>query len=280
MALVNNATGVYATLGYNFDDPNGDVIQLSANTVEHLNSMPAFIESWQAQDIANGTVGGYYQNPVAANTNIIITSAGSIVSIYDSANGIIGLETIYTEANTLQLTATNFLEHTNRISGVTPFVGQDVENPYYDTAMGIGKTALYITNQTDNITNTSPILGSFTSILIGPQVGQSTSQIQNYVILIQNSLNTEETMDEGGNTITTTTSNLTPTQISDIETGLLNTNTLLYDRQTGDVTYYTNLRAFVDKYNTTKKFTNMGETETYLVNNFVGTDKIKERINS
>jgi hypothetical protein len=280
MASVNNATGVYATLGYNFNDPNGDVIQLSANTVEHLNSMPAFIESWQAQDIANGTVGGYYQNPVAANTNIIITSAGSIVSIYDSANGIIGLETIYTEANTLQLTATNFLEHTDRISGVTPFVGQDVENPYYDTAMGIGKTALYITNQTDNITNTSPILGSFTSILIGPQVGQSASQIQNYVILIQNSLNTEETMDEGGNTITTTTSNLTPSQISDIETGLLNTNALLYDRQTGDVTYYTNLRTFVDKYNTTKKFTNMGETETYLVNNFVGTDKIKERINS
>jgi len=280
MALVNNATGVYATLGYNFDDPNGDILQLSANTVAHLNSMPAFIESWQAKDIADNNVGGYYQNPVAANTNIIITSAGSIVSIYDSSNGIIGLETIYTEANTLQLTATNFLEHTNRISGVTPFVGQDVENPYYDTAMGIGKTALYITNQTDNITNTSPILGSFTSILIGPQVGQSASQIQNYVILIQNSLNTEETMDEGGNTITTTTSNLTPSQISDIETGLLNTNALLYDRQTGDVTYYTNLRTFVDKYNTTKKFTNMGETETYLVNNFVGTDKIKERINS
>jgi hypothetical protein len=277
MALVNNATGVYATLGYNFSDPNEDIVQLSANTVEHLNSMPAFIESWQAKDIADNNVGGYYQNPVAANTNSIITLAGNIIA---EANGIANLGTIYTEANTLQLTATNFLEHTDRISGVTPFVGQDVENPYYDTAMGIGKTALYITNQTDNITNTSPILGSFTSILIGPQVGQSASQIQNYVILIQNSLNTEETMDEGGNTITTTTSNLTSSQISDIETGLSNTNTLLVTRQSADVTYYTNLRTFVDKYNTTKKFSNMGETETYLVNNFVGTDKIKERINS
>jgi hypothetical protein len=36
----------------------------------------------------------------------------------------------------------------------------------------------------------------------------------------------------------------------------------------------------VDEYNSVKKFTHMGETETYLVNNFVGTDKIKERINS
>ena len=67
MALVNNATGVYATLGYNFNDPNSDVINLSANTVAHLNSMPAFIETWQAQDIANNTVGGYYQNPVAVS---------------------------------------------------------------------------------------------------------------------------------------------------------------------------------------------------------------------
>jgi len=57
-------------------------------------------------------------------------------------------------------------------------------------------------------------------------------------------------------------------------------NTLLFSRQAADVTYYTNLRTFVDNYNSVKKFTNMGETETYLVNNFVGTDKIKERINS
>jgi hypothetical protein len=276
MALVNNATGVYATLGYNFSDPNGDVVRLSANTTDHLNSMPAFIESWQAKDIADNAVGGYYQNPVAANTNIIITSANSIHVL---ANAVVGLETIYTRANTLQLTANNFLEHTNRISGVTPFIGQDVINPYYDTAIGLGKTALYITNQTDGITNTSPILGSFTSILIGPQIGQNASQIQNYVILVQNSLNTEVvTVDEI--TTTTTTSNLTLPQISGIETGLLNTNALLYDRQTGDVTYYTNLRSFVDNYNEVKKFSDMGETQTYLVDNFVGTDKIKQRLNS
>ena len=52
MALVNNASGVYSTLGYNFSDPNGYVLNLSANSVAHLNAMPAFIESWQAEDIA------------------------------------------------------------------------------------------------------------------------------------------------------------------------------------------------------------------------------------
>lgn len=266
MALVNNATGVYATLGYNFSDPNQDVINLSASTVEHLNSMPAFIESWQAKDIADNNVGGYYQNPVAANTNSIITISQSMISLANTgiSQNIANCDLIETSANGLFNNATSFLEHTNRISGVTPFIGQDVVNPYYDTAMGLGKTALYITNQTDNIKNTSPILGSFTSILVGPQVGSANTTLASALVILDNGV---------------TANNLTEAQISQILSDISSTNTLLVTRQNADVTYYGNLRTFVDKYNTVKKFTNMGETETYLVNNFVGTDKIKQRIN-
>ncbi len=267
MASVNNATGVYATLGYNFNDPNSDVINLSANTVAHLNSMPAFIETWQAQDIANNAVGGYYQNPVASNTSSIITISQTMITVANTgaSQNIANCDLIVTAANGLYNNASSFLAHTDRISGVTPFVGQDVVNPYYDTAMGLGKTALYITNQTDNITNTSPILGSFTSILIGPQIDSANVTLANNLVTLTNGV---------------TANNLTQAQISQILSNISNTNTLLITRQNADVTYYTNLRSFVDKYNQVKKFSNMGETETYLVNNFVGTDKIKERINS
>lgn len=267
MALVNNATGVYATLGYNFNDPNNDVIKLSANTVAHLNSMPAFIEAWQAKDIANGDVGGYYQNPVAANVNSIITISQNMITVANTGASlnIANITLIEVAANGLFNNATSFLAHTNRISGVTPFVGQDVDNPYYDTAMGLGKTALYITNQTDNITNTSPILGSFTSILIGPQIGAANTVVANSLVTLTNGV---------------IANNITEAQISQILLDISNTSTLLVTRQNADVTYYTNLRTFVDNYNTTKKFSNMGETETYLVNNFVGTNKIKQRINS
>lgn len=266
MALVNNATGVYATLGYNFSDPNGDVLNLSANTVAHLNSMPAFIESWQAKDIADNNVGGYYQNPVAANVNSIITISQNLIQQANIANtnGYSNALPIEVSANALAITAQSFLDHTNRISGVTPFTGQDVVNPYYDTAMGLGKTALYITNQTDNITNTSPILGSFTSILIGSQIGSANTVLAADLVTLTNEVS--------ANTIT-------DAQISQILSDISNTSTLLSARQSADVTYYGNLRTFVDNYNTVKKFQNMGETETYLVNNFVGTDKIKERIN-
>lgn len=267
MAAVNNATGVYATLGYNFDDPNDDVINLSANTIAHLNSMPAFIEPWQAQDIANNNVGGYYQNPVSANVNSIITISQNMITVANTgaSQNIANCELIVTAANGLYNNASSFLAHTNRISGVTPFIGQDVVNPYYDTAMGLGKTALYITNQTDNITNTSPILGSFTSILIGPQIDSANTALANSYIVLDTGV---------------TANTLTEAQISSILSTISNTNTLLVTRQTADVTYYGNLRTFVENYNTVKKFQNMGETETYLVNNFVGTDKIKERINS
>ena len=267
MALVNNATGVYATLGYNFSDPNGDVLNLSANTVAHLNSMPAFIDTWQAQDIANNAVGGYYQNPVASNTSSIITISQTMITVANTgaSQNIANCDLIITAANNLYNNTNSFLAHTNRISGVTPFVGQDVENPYYDTAMGLGKTALYITNQTDNITNTSPILGSFTSILIGPQVDSANVTLANNLVTLTDGV---------------AANNLTEAQITQILSDISNTNTLLITRQNADVTYYTNLRSFVDKYNSVKKFSNMGETETYLVNNFVGTDKIKERINS
>jgi hypothetical protein len=267
MASVNNATGVYATLGYNFSDPNSDILNLSANTVAHLNSMPAFIDTWQAQDIANNAVGGYYQNPVASNASSIITISQTMITVANTgaSQNIANCDLIITAANNLYNNTNSFLAHTNRISGVTPFVGQDVDNPYYDTAMGLGKTALYITNQTDNITNTSPILGSFTSILIEPQVGSANVTLANSLVTLTDGV---------------TANNLTEAQISQILSDISNTNTLLVTRQNADVTYYTNLRSFVDKYNSVKKFSNMGETETYLVNNFVGTDKIKERINS
>jgi hypothetical protein len=275
MATVNNATGVYATLDYNFDDPNGYVMNLSANSVAHLNAMPSFIQSWQAQDIANNDVGGYFKNPTSANVNIIITLSQAIYDVANSAN----LTAITTAASTLHTDSNSFLAHTNRLSGVTPFTGDDTV-PYYTSAMNLGKTALYITNQTDSISNTSPIMGSFTSILVDPQIGEYGNTLVSYPDLINNSLNSETTTDEGGNTIVIITSNLASSTLEQIASDLANTDTFLTTRQNGDVTYFTNLKTFVNNYNQVKQFSNLGETQSYLLNNFIGSNKLISRINS
>ena len=275
MPTINNANGVYAILGYNFNDPNSDVKELSANTLAHMNSMPAFITTWQAQDIANNTVNGYYKNPVANDSTTIFNVANDIITIYNTANTVPGLETIYALAQSLKNTANTFIWHTNRLSGVVPFVGQDSEYPYYDTAVPLGKTAIYITNQTDGITNTSPILGSFTSILVGPQISANANLVFPYVATINNSITTIVTEFD-----VTSTTNLTAGQITTIQTGLSTANTTLGTRMNHDFIYYTNLQNFIESYNSTKKFVNIGETESYLLNEFIGTDKLLSRINS
>jgi hypothetical protein len=268
MPLVNNATGVYATLGYNFDDPNNYVNNLSSNAQAHLNSMPAFIQTWQAEDISDNNIGGYYQNPVA-NDVILIRNAASNIA-FSSAN-VSSLANVVNISILLANTCNAFLQHTDRISGVTPFGGGEitsVEDPYFDTAMAVGKTALYLTNQTDSIVNSSPIMGSFTSILVGPQISANANTIIIYSTQVKNSISGLESE----------TTNLSPTQITTINTYLHLANTFLSDRKTNDVTYYNNLKDFINKYNSTKKFVNMGETERFLVMNIVGTDKIKSRI--
>lgn len=274
MPTVNNATGVYATLGYNFDDPNGDIKNFSANSQSHLSAMPAFISAWQAQDIVNNDVGGYFQNPTAPYVNTIINTANSIVSLIQSSNnGISGLETVYTDANTLVTTAQSFLAHTDRLSGVTPWSGDNTV-PYYQSALNFGKTAVYITNQTDGIINTSPILGSFTSILVVPQISNDANTVALSNTVIMNSLTSGT--DEGGNT--TFTTSLTTSQINQIQSDLANTTVLLSTRQNADVTYFNNLKNFVNKFNEVRQFSNLGETGEDLINNYIGTDKLKRNL--
>lgn len=274
MAKVNNATGVYATLGYNFTDPNNDVLELSADVQEHLNSTPAIISTWQAQDIANNSVNGYFQNPVANSTQIVWNSANSIIILtanVDNMNTV-----VYPVAITLSSTANSFIQHTNRLSGLIPFEGQDLVNPYYEMAMNYGKQVLYIVNQTDNITNSSPILGSFTSVLVNPQISDYANTANSYITLIANSITSTLDPETG---FRSNTSNLTVSQINQITSDLSNTNVFLSSRQSNDITFYGNLQTTIDKYNITRQFTNMGETQTYLLENFIGSPKLISRIN-
>jgi len=122
MALVNNASGVYTTLGYNFSDPNGAVQNFSANTQSVMNQLPPIIQAWQAQDIANNTVGGYFQNPVATSVNNIITISNQIYILANSISG---------NANTTYAGTANLIE-INAIG-----IGHDVSS-YYSKALKIG----------------------------------------------------------------------------------------------------------------------------------------------
>jgi hypothetical protein len=267
MVAVANASGIFHSFGYNFDDPNGHIQELSDDTKEHLERMPPFVSEWQAQDIANDDFDGYFQNPMQSVTMNIKDSANTI---YMSSTNVANLTSLRTAAEGLEANAYLFLTHTNKQSGVIEFDGSDSLTPYLNQAIGAGRTALYITNQTDEIQNTSPIMGNFTSLLIEPQMAANSEILTTYKQQVQNSITIISP--------SSSTTNLTSTQITTITNHINKINDFMNLRRIADIDFYANLRYFIDAYNKTKRLNNVGETEKYLSNNLIGTDKSKSRI--
>ena len=102
------------------------------------------------------------------------------------------------------------------------------------------------------------------------------SIIQGYATTIQNSITTIVVEEPPS---TTYTSNLTQQQVSTMVTNLGNIVTFMNSRRTSDVNFYYNSRTIVDEYNTMKTFNNMGQTETDMVTNLIGSDKLLQRLN-
>ena len=201
MTTIANSAGVFARLGYNFDDPNETIQVFSDKTKAQLNAVPALLDSWAGKDLATSNVSGYYKNPLVTDVQTISDSANSIVSLVTAANGLLGLTGTITTlfaniANTnLATVCQSYKLHTDRLSGVRNFdddVGANTSaiytSPYKDPAIGYGKSAMYIVNQTDGIVNTAPILGSFTSLFVGPQINANSSIISTYYNIINYSV--------------------------------------------------------------------------------------------
>lgn len=286
MAKLANVASVFHTFAYNFDDPNGLVKDLPATTVDHLDKMPPLITKWQADDIAANTVGDYYDNPAETATMLTMTTAMNIVYVTTDVTNLVSLRN---KAIELANTANNFLAHTHRLSGIDKYDGtDDGTNPYLDLAMGLGKTALYITNQTDGIINNAPIMGSFTSLLISPQIIANTDIIVTYNSTLQNSIvaNTVTTQVDDGNggytTQTTTTyeSNLSSQIITTMSNKIDGLRTMMEYRRESDRVFYVNMKNFINKYNEVKKFNKMGNTESDMVQNLIGSQKLLDRLNS
>ena len=289
MTTIANSAGVFARLGYNFDDPNETIQVFSDKTKAQLNAVPALLDSWAGKDLATSNVSGYYKNPLATDVQTISNSANSIVSLVTAANGLLGLTGTITTlfaniANTnLATVCQSYKLHTDRLSGVRNFdddVGANTSaiytSPYKDPAIGYGKSAMYIVNQTDGIVNTAPILGSFTSLFVGPQINANSSIISTYYNIINNSITV--TTDGGGNTIHT--SNLSQTVVTTIDSQLANTTIFLANRENHDKNYYANLKVVSEDYQELRKLQNLGESESTLIEDFIGTDKLLSRLNA
>ncbi len=281
-------SSVFGRLNFNFDNSKfGSALYLPEETKEYLNTAPTELQTWQVNDIANGNIQmtDYYKNPVINVTlqlqsNVqILQNVISTIEFYDyvvdSANLISGL------AN-LAIQIEEFKKHTNNVSGVTSATSTTNENgtdalnyPDYDMAVNLGQQLLLLTNASDGVQNSTPLLGSMTSLFVGEDISSNVIIFQTDRSVVNTSLRVVVAGDSSN-----IYSNLTSSQVNTLIGHVTTANTLLAGRREHDWNFFRTGLIVMDDYFKVEKLTRLGNTQTYLVNNLIGTDRYKNNLSA
>ena len=283
---------VYERLNFSFDTGKfGDSINLSESAKNYLNSSPDQLQAWQKSDLANGSIVAtdYFKNPMidvtarlSGNVNTMSQIVQTINIFENGSNTSMG-----TSLTNLIIEIRNYLSHTSNISGVTEAKANVTENsttithfPDYRKAVSAGEQILMLTNTTDNVANSVPLLGNFTSLFITDDINTSANNIINDLVTVRNSIRVETITDAGDPPVTTTVnvSNLSANVFTTISANVTAANTLLSTRRLHDWNFYRNSLNILDDYNKVNSLGRVGNTQKYLINNMIGTDKYKNSL--
>jgi hypothetical protein len=277
-------SSIFGRLNFNFDETKfGDSIYLSDGAKKYLNTAPINLKTWQINDIANGNIelSDYYKNPVINATiqllnnvqtlNAVTNTIEFFDNVVDSTNFRSGLSNLIIQIE-------NFRSHTNNVSGVNTAVSTTNETgsaavtyPDYDSAVNLGQQLLLLTSSSDGIQNSTPLLGSMTSLFVGDDLISNTTILINDLLTVNNSLRL-------GPPENNVYCSLTSTQVNLIIGHLTTANTLVAGRREHDWHFYRTGLEILDDYFKVRKLTNLGNTQSYLVNNLIGTDKYKNNL--
>ena len=290
--------------GFNFTDTTGAITTLPNTAIQQLNTAPALVPNqWMRDDLINDDTTGYYVNPVANSCNTIWLSANTLINTTSSVTGSGNLTALWTTINTnfksiagYNVTTgsaeeppivtthvpgqiVQFINHTNRISGVVPITANTdaADKPHLEQAMQIGRALTYVIYQVDGREDNAPMLGSFTSILIANTINDYVNVIVTYANTINNSITiTTETV--GEDVITTKVSNLSYAAVNSIAATANTLNTLFLERRVHDENFYTKSNELVNEAKNIRRYENLGASEDNLVQNLIGSDKLKSRL--
>lgn len=247
----------------------GNDINLSDKAKAFLNTEPIKMSSWAASDLANGAItrSDYFQNPVATYVSSISSNLNSIITlcISDPANNYpsstAAIQNLANSSNNLVTQLNLFLQHTNRISGVSDSYfdsSAGVIKPNYQDCVGSGGMLLAILGTTDNVRNSAPILNQFTSLYIEEELTANNWSIGNTK-----------------NSLQTVPSTLTTSEVNAMNVIINTANTLLYTRRTEDENYFYTSQQILKDFQILNGLQNSGSTEKKLITNKIGTTKLK-----
>lgn len=237
----NPTTSVLDRLNYNF--PGHEVPEFSDSVMKTLQAIPPVLPRWAYTDLQNNNVGSYIKNPVAKVVNEI---ANKLLSIKKSATSL-NLNSLRITSNTAYTNTILFLQHTNRLSGLVEPNENTFYLPHYETAISTGKIVTNIVYQADGKANAATMMGSFTSIMV-------EKELQNLKNTIINFSDTSRAI-----------SNIRAIQ------------SFMDQRRIHDEKFYLNSTCVAQDFGQLQRFARMGSTETILMNDYLATDKLKER---
>ena len=222
------------------------------------------------------------------NTTSSVTGSGNLTALWTTINtnfkSIAGYNVTTGSAEAPPIVTTHvpgqivqFINHTNRISGVVPITANTdaADKPHLEQAIQIGRALTYVIYQVDGREDNAPMLGSFTSILIANTINDYVNVIVTYANTVNNSIST--TIDP----ITfdpINTSNLTYNTVNSIAEFANTLYTLLHDRRVHDENFYTKSNELVNEAKNIRRYENLGASEDNLVQNLIGSDKLKSRL--
>lgn len=264
-------TSLFSTLGFDFDTTKfGSALYLSPQAEAYLNAAPLQISSWQTSDLANGNiqVSNYYKNPtndVCANLTSSATTMLNWAPMHDIANNFLyaseAATRLQSNLTNLIVEIANFKSHTDNVSGSVVMTSNTDTIPSLDFSTSIGNQLLRIVNTTDGVTNTSPLLGSMTSLFIVDDMTTNNATLQSDMVTLTNSV-------VGSN------SNISYSAMNAIVSHVESMNTYISTRRTSDWSFYARSVQIIKDYNVLSRFDTMGNTQLYLVNNLIGTDRL------
>ena len=260
-------TTLFDRLQFNFDTTKfGTSLDLPEESLNTIDSMATDIElaDWQLEDMANNDVvtTNYYVNPVANVCNSIsanLTSLVSSIQTISSPNA--ATNNLLNSTINCIIQIDRFKSHTDNVSGVIETMGSSTI-PSYLTAINAGQTLVTLLYKTDGIANSLPALGSMTSLFVESDlIANNTSVGANCQIFI--------------NSVSSNTTSLTTSSINNIRSVIEVFDSFLYGRWSHDWTFYENAVKLMDDYFKMANFNDIGSTQSYLIDNIIGTDRVK-----
>ena len=288
---------IYGRLGFDSTNPiaNSAVEDYSANVNSQMEMIPSetWLNVWQTKDVAESNTSGYFQNPltttlanvqIVANTMLGITSnnlnisgsTGTITNLLaNTKNNAVSIGYSNTQLS-ITSECSDFLYHTNRLSNViSPDV--NVTLPHYQTATGYGTLMCYITNQSDGIQNNSPIMGSFSSLYTQNTLDALIANTTPLLNTLANSITQTVVLSPYSQTYT---SNISLSNAQSLDTNMAAIYNTMYRSRTGDTTFFQNSKAVMDDYSTAAQFRKLGQTESQLIQERIGSPKLLSRLNA